>query len=77
MTGYGTREEHLAWCKQRALAYVDRGDLTNALASFGSDMRKHPQTDTDAVAVLLGAEGVRCFMNDDAAGMRRLIEGFR
>ncbi len=72
-----TRAEHLAWCKERALEYVERGDLVNAMASFASDMRKHRDTDTDTVAVLLGVEGTRCVMNADAAGMRRLIEGFR
>jgi hypothetical protein len=74
---YGTREEHIAWCKERALAYVDQGDLTNALASMASDTRKHPENDTPTVAALLAFEGVRCVMGDDAAGMRRLIEGFR
>lgn len=71
-----TRAEHLAWCKERALGYVEKGDLTNALASMSSDIRKHPETDTRAAAVLLSMEGVRCVMNSDAAGMRRLIEGF-
>ena len=74
---YGTREEHLAWCKQRALAYVDQGDLQNALASMGSDMSKHPQTDSPAVAAILGMDGIRCVISNDANGMRRLIEGFR
>lgn len=73
---YGTRAEHLAWCKQRALEYVDRGDLQNALASMASDMSKHPETDTPTVATLLSLEGVRCVVGNDAAGMRRLIEGF-
>jgi hypothetical protein len=72
-----TREDHLAWCKERALAYVDRGDLVNALASMGSDMRKHPDTDTPTTAVLLATEGVRCVSVGDTNGMRRLIEGFR
>ena len=77
MSGYGTRDEHLAWCKQRALAYVDRGDLKNALASMGSDMCKHPQTDTPAVAAILAMDGSHYVMSGDADGMRRLIEGFR
>jgi hypothetical protein len=75
-TGYGTRAEHLAWCKQRALAYVEQGDLQNALASMASDMRKHPETDTPAVTMLLGMEGLRCVQAGDTQGMRRLIEGF-
>ena len=39
-----TRAAHLAWCKERALAYVDEGDLNNAFASLVSDLRKHPET---------------------------------
>jgi hypothetical protein len=39
-----TRAEHLAWCKERAFAYLDQGDVANAWASFVSDLRKHPQT---------------------------------
>lgn len=39
-----TRDEHLAWCKARALAYVDAGDLPQAFASLGSDLSKHPET---------------------------------
>ena len=37
-----TRAEHLAWAKQRALEYVDRGELQQALDSIISDTRKHP-----------------------------------
>jgi hypothetical protein len=33
-----TRDEHLAWCKRRALGYVDAGDLTHAVASMASDL---------------------------------------
>jgi hypothetical protein len=39
-----TREEHLAWCKQRALEYIDRGQLNEGLTSMMSDMSKHPET---------------------------------
>lgn len=35
-----TRAEHLQWAKDRALQYVDAGQLDLALASFGSDMSK-------------------------------------
>lgn len=38
------RAEHLQWCKDRALAYVEEGDLNNAIASFQSDMGKHDET---------------------------------
>ncbi|MBK7362838.1 MAG: hypothetical protein IPJ01_11120 [Micavibrio sp.] len=38
------RAEHLEWCKQRALEYVNKGDLKEAFASFQGDMEKHPET---------------------------------
>ncbi|MET9260470.1 hypothetical protein [Amycolatopsis sp. NPDC004079] len=38
------RAEHLAWSKQRALEYVDLGQLETALTSFFSDMSKSPLT---------------------------------
>lgn len=39
-----TRDEHLEWCKTRAMEYVNRGDTKNAFSSFMSDMGKHPET---------------------------------
>jgi hypothetical protein len=39
-----TREEHLAWCKSRALEYIDRGQVNEGLTSMMSDMSKHPET---------------------------------
>jgi hypothetical protein len=39
-----TRQEHLDWCKKRALEYVDRGDMKNAYASMVSDLNKHEET---------------------------------
>ncbi|WP_201980401.1 hypothetical protein [Hymenobacter rubidus] len=39
-----TRSEHLQWAKGRALEYLDAGNLTDAWASFVSDLGKHPET---------------------------------
>jgi hypothetical protein len=39
-----TRQEHLEWCKKRALEYVEQGDVNNAYASMCSDLEKHPET---------------------------------
>ena len=49
-----TREEHLQWAKQRALAYVESGNIPDALASMFSDLRKHPETESHP-AIQLGA----------------------
>lgn len=74
-----TREEHLQWAKDRAIEYVDRGDMVNALASFASDCRKHEDTAlivTGAGGMLLATEGSRCVSTNDREGMRRLILGY-
>ncbi len=39
-----TREEHLQWCKDRALEYVENGDITSAWGSMVSDLNKHDGT---------------------------------
>lgn len=69
-----TREEHLAWAKARALEYVDRGELDQALASMGSDLNKHDETRRLNAFVMFGLPFV---MNKDTVGMRRWIRGFR
>ena len=70
-----TRAEHVAWCKQRALEYIDRGDVTNAYASMASDLGKHPETANHAAIGL----GVQLMMIGDLKtpdSMRNFINGF-
>ena len=38
------REDHMAWCKERALEYVDQNDNQQAFASMMSDLGKHEET---------------------------------
>jgi hypothetical protein len=72
-----TRTEHLAWCKERALEYVELGELNHALVSFVSDLRKHDDTAETlrTLAPLFAAEGTAAVLAGDAAGLRRMIEG--
>jgi len=49
------RQEHLEWCKQRAMEYCNNGDLTNAFMSFVSDLGKHEET-ADHLAIQLGMQ---------------------
>ena len=44
-----TRDEHLAWCKKRALEYIDKGQVNEGLTSMMSDMSKHPETAAPAL----------------------------
>ena len=69
------RAEHLAWSKERALQYVEMGDIPQASASMGSDLRKHPE--------LADHGGLMLMMMELLAGtiktpdqMRQCIEGF-
>ncbi len=45
-------EEHLAWCKNRALEYANNNDLSNAIASMVSDLRKHESTNKPAYQMM-------------------------
>lgn len=72
-----TRAEHMAWCKQRALEYVDSGDLNEAFASMASDLGKHPETQNSQAFV--GSVGMAMLLSGDLATpekMRAYIEGF-
>lgn len=69
-----TRNEHLAWCKKRALEYVDAGDLLNAVTSMGSDLSKHPETSCNPFLLMVGAMDAQ---EGDVHAVRRWIEGFR
>ena len=39
-----TRDEHLAWVRERALEYLEAGDPHSAIASLISDLGKHEET---------------------------------
>jgi outer membrane protein assembly factor BamD (BamD/ComL family) len=71
-----TRDEHLEWIKKRALAYLDAGDLENAVASMGSDLEQHPATRMASNHVMLRL-GLLYLDQGNPAAVRRWIEGFR
>ena len=69
------RQEHLAWCKERALEYVKLGKLDQALTSLYSDLGKHEGT--------AGHPGIGFVMMKQSAGfltgsleVKKFIEGF-
>lgn len=72
-----TRAEHLAWCKERSLEYVDAGNLEEAFASFASDITKHP--DTENMMEIVGMLGLPLLMNghlNTTDKMREHINGY-
>lgn len=70
-----SRAEHLAWCKSRALQYVESGDTQNAFASMISDLNKHPETRGHAGAEL-GMLMLLAGQLSTSRQMREFIEGF-
>ena len=71
----GSRAQHLQWCKNRALEYVDRGDLDQAWASMCSDLDKHPET-KDHSAMRFGMVLVMIGQLSTPQKMREFILGF-
>ena len=69
------RTEHMRWCKQRALEYLNHGDLQSAVASMISDLGKHEET--AGLNGELGLIGMMYVLQHDVDGVRRWIEGFR
>ena len=66
------REEHLRWCKTRALNYLYRGDLSNAIAAMLSDIQKHPETRNTFAGML----AVHVLQHPTPEHVRDFIEGF-
>lgn len=71
----GSREEHVAWCKARALELLDAGDPQQAFASMVSDLDKHDET-RGHVGVQLVAMMMLSGQLARPDEMRRWIEGF-
>jgi len=68
------RDEHVAWCKRRALEYVAAGLLDQAVASMASDMSQHPETIMPPELAYLGVLDAQA---GDADAVNRWINGFR
>ena len=70
-----TRAEHLQWCKDRALAYVEVDDNQQAFNSFMSDMSKHPET-KDNPFLLMGLPMLMGGLLSTPDEMNNWINGF-
>lgn len=69
------RQEHVAWCKKRALEYVERGDLENAFGSMVSDLGKHPET-VGHIGIPMGVGLQAIGKLNTKEEMRKFIEDF-
>lgn len=71
-----TRAEHIAWCKQRALEYVDAGKLQDAFTSMASDVSKHPETQHHSETNKLGMQLLLAGHLSTPQQMREWIKGY-
>ena len=72
-----TRQEHLDWCKKRALEYLNQGDLQQAVASMISDLTKHEETAKIREQMpFLFMLVMMDVVNNNYYGVKNWIEGF-
>jgi len=69
-----TRQQHLDWCKKRALEYLDKGDVQEAVTSMMSDMQKHEETKFSSPALTM--LGMMAIQSGSMTEARRYIVGF-
>lgn len=71
-----TREEHLKWCKQRAMEYVKVGDYAQAVTSMLSDLRNHPENEPAASGICAQLGFMELMRGPTKESITRYIEGF-
>ena len=67
------RDEHLAWCKERAREYLKRGDARNAITSMSSDLAKHSEWKNSKIMPMLMLSAA---MTGTVESARRYVEGW-
>jgi hypothetical protein len=70
-----TREEILEKCKAEARPYLDRGDLMGAVITVSTALREHEEF--KGIVDKLMPLAMLHIANNDLAGVRRYVEGFR
>ena len=71
-----TRAEHLQWCKDRAMKYVDASDYNSAVTSMLSDLGKHPDTESSANGFLAQLGMMELMNGPTTESITRYIQGF-
>lgn len=69
------RSEHLQWCKDRAMEYINDNNVTDGIASFISDMSKHPETEGHSALTLMSQLMFSGHLNT-ASEAGKFIQGF-
>jgi len=70
-----TRNEYIQWCKDRANARLEKGEMKDAWASMISDLTKHPETKNHA-GIELGIMLMRDGLLNTHQEIKKYIDGF-
>jgi len=70
-----TRAEHLQWCKDRAMEYINNGDIQQGVTSMLSDLTKHQETKKHA-GIELGTRLMMIGQLNTTLDAERFINGF-
>lgn len=68
------RGEYISLAKQKALSYLDDGDVLGAVKSLTLDLRAHP--DTREAMKHMGMSGILAAASGDKRLVRTWIDGF-
>lgn len=70
------REEHMKWCKQRAMDYVETGDFNSAVTSMLSDLGKHEETKASSTGILAQLGMMELLRGPTKEKITKYIQGF-
>jgi hypothetical protein len=70
------RAEHLQWCKNRAMEYVEKDDYQQAVTSMLSDLNKHEETKVSADGILAQLGLFVLMTGPTRESITRYIQGF-
>ena len=70
------REEHLKWCKDRAMEYVRAGNFNEAVASMLSDLGKHEETKSSSTGACASLGMMALMTGPTSEKITRFVQGF-
>lgn len=71
-----SRAEHLKWCKDRAMEYVNSGDFKGAVTSMLSDLSKHKDTKRSSTGICAELGMMELLTGPTEKKITRFIQGF-
>ena len=71
-----TRDQHLKFCKDRAMEYVKANDFNSAVTSMLSDLGKHPDTKASSEGTLAQLGMFELMKGPTRESITRYILGF-